>query len=180
MVDQLLGGLFGGPDDDRVRSQAKDFVSRYDQGPPDQGYEPTEVMERFTQVQRHMTPDDVQEAARQSFRQMTPEMRRAYKQAMRERGVSQFQQIPDDDDNPDILAQMTQRAMQEREAQARQAQAQAEAQAAAEGQKKDFDGSIGALLGEDSGKSLLDNPAVKAAFAGMAAFAMKKVLDTKS
>jgi hypothetical protein len=178
MVDQLLGGLFGGPDGDRMRSQAKDFVSRYDQGPPDQGYEAPEVLDRFKQVSRAMSPEDVQDAARQSFKQMTPEMRRAYKQAMKERGVPQFQQLPDDQDEPNILAEMTQKAMQE-QAQ-RQAQAQAQAQAEAQAHAKDFDGSVGALLGKEGEKSLLDNPAVKAAFAGMAAFAMKKILDSKS
>lgn len=168
MVDQLLGGLFGGPDGDRMRSQAKDFVSRYDQGPPDHGYEPTEVLDRFKQVGRAMTPTDVHEAAQQSFKQMTPEMRRAYKQAMKQRGIPQFQQLPDDkDDDPSILAQMTQQAMQE------------QAQKHAETPEKGFDGSVGALLGKEGEKSLLDNPAVKAAFAGMAAFAMKKILDSK-
>ncbi|MFM9108781.1 MAG: hypothetical protein ACKOWF_19010 [Chloroflexota bacterium] len=172
MVDQLLGGLFGGPDGDRMRSQAKDFVSRYDQGPPDQGYEPTEVLDRFKQVGRAMDPTDLQDAAQQSFKQMPPEMRRAYKQAMKQRGVPQFQQLPDDkDDDPSILAEMTRQAMEQ------QAKQQAEAQAESKG--KGFDGSVGALLGQEGDKSLLDNPAVKAAFAGMAAFAMKKILDQK-
>jgi hypothetical protein len=173
MVDQLLGGLFGGPDGDRMRSQAKDFVSRYDQGPPDQGYEPAEVLDRFKQVGRVLPAEEVQDAARQSFKQMPPEMRRAYKQAMKQRGVPQFQALPDDqDDDPDILAEMTHKAMQE--------QAQRHAEAAPQAQKApDFDGSVGSLLGKEGDKSLMDNPAVKAAFAGMAAFAMKKILDSK-
>lgn len=163
MVDKMLGGLFGGPDQDRMRSQAKDFVSRYEQGPPEHGYEAPEVQDHFKTVGRHMSPEDVQEAAREAFRRMSPEQRRAYKHAMRERGMGQFQAIPDDNDDPEILAEQTQKFMKE------------------EAEKKGgFDGSVGSLFGEASkGESMLDNPAVKAAFAGMAAFAFKKFLDSQ-
>lgn len=164
MVDKMLGGLFGGPDQDRMRSQAKDFVSRYEQGPPEHGYEAPEVQDHFKTVGRHMSPEDVQDAAREAFRRMSPEQRRAYKNAMRERGMSQFQAIPDENDDPDILAEQTQKFMKE------------------EAEKKGgFDGSVGSLFGEEPGKgsNMLDNPAVKAAFAGMAAFAFKKFLDSQ-
>ena len=172
MVDQMLGGLFGGPDSDRMRSQASDFVSRYDNGAPHEGYTNDEVMERFRQVSGHMSDDDMREAARQSFSRMSPEQRREYKRAMRQRGARQFDR-DDDNDDPDILAQRTQGFMKEQPQ-----------------QEGGLGGLFGGLFGggdaqqpqvqrQDDGGSMLDNPAVKAAMAGMAAFAMKKMMDSR-
>lgn len=172
MVEGMLGGLFGGPDSDRMRSQARDFVGRYETGQPHEGYSDDEVVERFRQVSGQLSDDDMREAARESFKRMSPEQRREYKRAMRQRGARQFDQ-DDDNDDPDILAQKTQRFMKEQPQQ---------------------EGGLGGLLGglfgggdasqpqaqaqqRDQGGSMLENPAVKAAMAGMAAFAMKKLLD---
>ena len=172
MVQGMLGGLFGGPDADRMRSQAQDFVGRYETGQPHEGYSSDEVMDRFRQVSGHMSEDDMREAARESFRRMSPEQRREYKRAMRQRGARGFDR-DDDNDDPDVLAQMTQGYMREQPQQ---------------------EGGLGGLLGglfgggqssqpqaqqPDQGGSMLDNPAVKAAMAGMAAFAMKKMLDQR-
>lgn len=170
MVEGMLGGLFGGPDSDRMRSQAQDFVGRYERGQPHEGYDNDEVMERFRQVSGHMGDDDMREAARQSFSRMSPDQRREYKRAMRQRGAGGFD---DDNDDPDVLAQATQGFMK--------------------GQP-DQGGGIGGFLGgmfgggndssqrqmpqQDQG-SMMDNPAVKAAMAGMAAFAMKKMMDSR-
>ncbi len=174
MVEGMLGGLFGGPDSDRVRSQAQDFVGRYETGQPHEGYTNDEVADRFRQVSGHMSDDDMREAARESLKRMSPEQRREYKHAMRKQGAPGFDR--DDNDDPDVLAQATQGFMKQ--------------------QPDQGGGGIGGFLGgmfgggnepaqrkvpqqqQDQG-SMLDNPAVKAAMAGMAAFAMKKMMDNR-
>lgn len=177
MVDSMLGGLFGGPDADRMRSQARDFVGRYETGQPHEGYTNDEVMERFRQVQGRVSDDDMRDAARQAFGRMSPEQRREYRRAMKQRGARGFDR--DDEIDPDILAQQTQGFMKE--------------------QPDQDGGGIMGFLGDVFGYnqpdprqqaqhqqqvqqqqgSMMDNPAVKAAMAGMAAFAMKKVLDNR-
>ena len=171
MVDGLLGGLFGGPDSDRMRSQAQDFVGRYETGQPHEGYTNDEVMERFRQVRGQMNDDDMREAARQSFSRMSPDQRREYKRAMRQEGARGFDR-DDDNDDPDILAQATQGFMKEQP-----------------NQGGGLGGMLGGLFGQDQSPqrqlqqqdqgSMMDNPAVKAAMAGMAAFAMKKMMDNR-
>jgi len=169
MVDQMLGGLFGGPDSDRMRSQARDFVSRYETGAPHEGYSGDEVMDRFRQVSGHLSDDDMREAARESFARMSPDQRREYKRLMRQRGARHFDR-DDDNDDPDVLAQMTQGFMKEQPDQG------------------GLGGFLGGMFGggqsqqvqrRDEGGSMLENPAVKAAMAGMAAFAMKKMMDNR-
>ena len=173
MVDSMLGGLFGGPDDDRVRSQAKDFVSRYEQGQPHEGYGRDEVLDNFRRASQSVGDDDMRDAARESFRRMSPEQRREYRRAMRQRGAPGFDR-DDDNDDPEVLAQATQTFMKERPAQ----------------QDAGGGGLFGGLFGgghdQQQGHAqpqqqddLFDNPAVKAAMAGMAAFAMKKILDNR-
>ena len=54
-MDSMLQGLFGGDDDDR-RPQARDFISRYETGPIDQGYSDDEAYENFQRVSRHADP----------------------------------------------------------------------------------------------------------------------------
>ncbi len=173
MVDNMLGGLFGGPDDDRVRSQARDFVNRYEQGQPHEGYGRDEVLDNFNRASQAVGDDDMRDAAREAFKRMSPEQRREYKRAMRQRGARGFER-DDDNDDPEVLAQSTQTFMKERPAQ----------------QDSGGGGLFGGLFGggQDQQRSstqpqqqddFLDNPAVKAAMAGMAAFAMKKVLDKR-
>lgn len=174
MVEGMLGGLFGGPDDDRVRSQAQDFVSRYDSGPPQEGYSNDEVRDRFKQVYGRVNDADMQDAARESFRRMSPEQRKEYRRAMRQHGARQFDGN-DNNDDPDVLAQATQGFMKE--------------------QPQQSGGGLGGMLSglfgdhelnqpqvqqrQAQGGSMLENPAVKAAMAGMAAFAMKKMMDQR-
>ena len=157
MVDSLLGGLFGGPDGDRIRSEAKNFVERYDTGPKHEGYTNAEVARNFSEVAKQMSGKEVETAATKSIEQMTPQERRAYNKAMRERGVPQFQNIPEDSEDPAVLGKATEQFMAE------------------ETKSKGIDGALQDLYGKDS--NFLDSPAVKAALAGVAAFAFKKFLD---
>lgn len=177
MVDSLLGGLFGGPDGDRVRAKAQDFSSRYDKGAPEEGYSNDEVLDQFRSSFGQLNPDQQREATEQALQRMSPEQRKEYRRAMRQqqRGATQhFSQ--DDHDDPRIAAQETQSFMKD----------------ASENQSGGLGGMLGNLFGgggasqqqahavpvQEQG-SMLDNPAVKAAMAGMAAFAVKKIMDQR-
>ena len=109
MVDQLLGGLFGGQDDDdeRRRSRARDFVSRYDQGPPYEGISGDEAYQNYRAVAERLPPEEYEEAAAEAYRRMSPRERAQFAQMVRERGGAQFGSIRDDD--PRDLARATAR-----------------------------------------------------------------------
>ncbi len=181
MVDSMLGGLFGGPDGDRVRAKAQDFSSRYDKGAPEEGYSNDEVLDQFKSAFGQLNPEQQKEATEQAMQRMAPEQRKEYRRAMRQqqRGTNQhFSQ--DDHDDPKVAAQETQSFMKD----------------ASENEQGGLGGMLGNLFGGGSGTqhqaqaqspaqavpapdqgSMLDNPAVKAAMAGMAAFAVKKILE---
>ena len=70
MVEQLLGGLFGGQDDEddeRRRGRAQDFVSRYEQGPPYEGIGADEAYHNYRNVAGRLSPEEYEEAAAEAF-----------------------------------------------------------------------------------------------------------------
>jgi len=87
-MDSMLQGLFGGDDDDR-RPQARDFISRYETGPIDQGYSDDEAYENFQRVSRHADPDTMQRAAEQAFSRMDPSQRAQLAQMLAQQGGGQ-------------------------------------------------------------------------------------------
>ena len=160
MVDQLLGGLFGGQDDDdddRRRARARDVVGRYEQGPPHEGYDDDEVVRNYRSVAGRLAPEEYEEAAAEAFGRMPPEHRRELRQRLRERGGSRY--APERDDPRQL------------------------ARAAARYRREDPDaGDLSSLFGLGGGGGgglgdLMGNPVAKAAMAGVAAIAIKKVLD---
>ena len=151
MVDQLLGGLFGGndQDDDNVRStRARDFVSRYEQGAPHEGYDDHEVVQNYRAMDRRMSEDD----------------RRQYRRMMRERTGGRFEPQSED---PRELARATSRYRQE----------ESGGLLGMFGLGGD-DGQRGDLVsGQGGGGGMLDSPIAKAALAGIGAMAMKKMIN---
>ena len=87
-MDSMLKGLFGGDDDDRT-PQARDFISRYETGPIDQGYSDDEAYENFQRVSRHADPETMQRAAEQAFSRMDPSQRAQVAQMLAQRGGGQ-------------------------------------------------------------------------------------------
>ena len=173
MVDQLLGGLFGGQDDDdddRRRSRARDFVSRYEQGPPYAGIDPDEAYHNYRQVAGRLSPQEYEESAAEAFSRLSPQERREFAQMMQQRAGGRFGGGQADD--PRELARMTSRYRQQ----------------GSEG----FDlgdlfgfggggGGGGDLLSARRGGGggmgdLMGNPLAKAALGGIAAVAMKRMM----
>ena len=173
MVDQLLGGLFGGQDtdddDDRRRSRARDFVSRYEQGPPHEGYGDDEVLHNYRSVEGRLSPEEYEEAAAEAFTRLSPDERRQFRGMMRERSGGRFDVESDD---PRDLARMTSRFRQEESGGGGLASLFGFGGGGDEGRR-------GGLLDSrgGGGGGLLDSPVAKAALAGIAAMAMKKMIS---
>lgn len=85
-MDSLIKGILGGGDDDDRRPQARDFISRYEQGPIDQGYSDDEAYEHFQRVSQHADPETMQRAAEQAFSRMDPDQRAQFAQMMQQQG----------------------------------------------------------------------------------------------
>jgi len=161
-LQHLLGG--GQP-----RQQYQDFVQRYEQGHPAEGYSGQEVMQRYEQVAANCSPQLYQESAEQAFARMTPQERQQFAQFLQQRAQQQNVQFPDfnrdgiDDrfqQDPRSLAQMTTRMEQQQP------------------------GMLGQLLGGGGGGGgaggLLENPVAKAALAGIAAMAVKNLMERRA
>jgi hypothetical protein len=59
MVDQLLGGLFGGQDDEDEpvrRQRATDFIQRYERGAPYDSIGDDEVIQNYQTVAGRLSP----------------------------------------------------------------------------------------------------------------------------
>ena len=162
-MDQLLGGLFGGQDDDdddRRRGRAQDFVSRYEQGPPYAGISDEEAYHNYRQVAGRLPPRDYEESAAEAFQRLSPQERMQFAQLLQQRGGDRFGGVRGDD--PRQLAQAVARYRQQDEG----------------GLASLFGGGGGGGGGGGMG-DLLSNPLAKAALGGVAAIAMKKMLDRR-
>jgi hypothetical protein len=157
----FLQNLLGGG---QQRQQYQDFANRYDQGPPHEGYSDQEVLDRYNQVAPQLPPDMYQQSAEEAFARLSPQQRQEFARYLQQRSQQQGLNLPDfnqdgiDDryQDPRVLAQVTSRMEQQQP------------------------GILGQLLGGGGGGgagNMLDNPLAKAALAGVAAMAVKKMLS---
>jgi hypothetical protein len=158
LLDDLLGG-------GQQRREYQDFASRYDQGPPWAGISDQEAVSRYQQVATRLPPDMYQQSAEDAFARMSPQERMEFARHLQQRSRQQSLDFPDfnqdgiDDryQDPRMLAQVTSRMEQQQP------------------------GILGQLLGGGGGGagggggSMLDNPLAKAALAGVAAMAVKRM-----
>ena len=160
MLEQILGG--GG----KKRSDWDDFVTRYDEGPPWAGVSDDEARSRYGEVAGRLPPAEYEDAARDAFARMSPEQRLEYgrylQRQSRERGldIPDFNQDGLDDrlQDPDELARATSRVQQRQP------------------------GMLEQMLGGGGGGGggmggMLASPIGKAALAGIAAIAVKKMMS---
>jgi hypothetical protein len=137
----------------------EDFVKRYQQGPPTEGYSGQEAMNRYEQVVPNLPPQDFMQAAQQAFARMSPQEREQFARYVNEQAqqrninIPQFsgQQNYQQFQNPEDLARATTEAQQQEP------------------------GLFGQLLGGDK-SSLLNNPIAKAALAGITAYAAQQIM----
>jgi hypothetical protein len=152
----FLQNLLGGG---QQKQEYQDFVNRYHQGPPAEGYSNQEVLNRYNQVATQLPPDAYQQSAEQAFARLSPQERQEFGQWLQTRAQQENVTLPNPGGNqqwqdPGALAQMTTQLHQ---------------------QQPDL---LSQLLGGHSG-TVLDNPLAKAALAGIAAMAAQRFLSQR-
>jgi len=76
-MEKALTGLFGsGPEADAKTARAQDFVKRYSEGAPDQGYSTDEAVGQLNQLLSHANSQQVESATKKALNNM-PESQRA-------------------------------------------------------------------------------------------------------
>ena len=161
-LQTILGG--GGQE---AEHDYRDFVNRYEQGLPHEGYSDQEVHNRYQQVSRQLPADVYQESAQEAFSRMSPQERMQFGQDLRQQTRQQNYNFPDLDQDgqddrfqdPNYLAQVTGRIHQQQPDMLGQLM-----------------GSAAGLMGGGGVGNAMGNPLAKAAMAGIAALAMKKMM----
>src|SRR5258705_6648500 len=81
MLDELLGG-------GQRQKEYKDFVNRYEQGVPSEGYSDQEVLKRYGEVSHAVPPDQYAKAAQEALDKLSPEERGAFLKMLQERAAA--------------------------------------------------------------------------------------------
>ena len=164
----FLQNIFGSgqESDDDYRN----FVNRYEQGLPHEGYSDEEVVSRYQQVSRQMPADVYQESAQEAFSRMSPQERVQFGQYLQQQTRQQNHNFPDLDQDgqddrfqdPNYLAQATGRIHQQQPDVLSQL----------------LSGAAGTFMGgQTGGGNIFSNPLAKGAMAGIAAMAVKKMME---
>ena len=188
----FLGNLMGGGDD-RRRDEYRDFANRYDDGAPYDRISDEEAMNRYREVAPNLSEDEYRESAREAFSRMSPEERMQFGQQFRghahEQGYGDFIDRDHDgqDDrfqDPDYLAGMTGR-MHSREPDML-GNLMGGMMGGGGGNMMGgggMGGMLGGLMGGGGGGGMMGggggmggNPMAKAAMAGIAAMAVKRMM----
>jgi hypothetical protein len=175
VVDQLLGGLFGGQDDDDEpvrRQRATDFIDRYERGRPYDGIGDDEVIQNYQRVAGRLSPQEYEEATAEAFSRLSREERRELRRRMRQQRGADLRD--DDDDDPRMMA---------RELSQYRQQGSDDPLGGLFG-GGGLGGMLGGMMGDggspnqgsSSGGDLLGGPLGKAVLGGVAAYAMKKMM----
>jgi len=185
-MDQMLGGLFGGQDNDddqRRRTHAQDFVGRYETGLPHEGYSDEEAVHNYRRVAGRLSPQQYEEAASETFGRMSKEERRQLRQEMKRRGGGHFD---NDTDDPRELARAAARYRQQDPSGGGLAGLFGMGGGSGQQGGGQQGGGLGDMLGgmmgggqqggQQGGGGMLDNPLAKVAMGGIAAMAMKKMM----
>ena len=148
----LLDSLLANPSQ---QQDYQDFVGRYHQGQPHEGYTDQEVAQRYHQVAPNLSPQEYQAAAEQSYARLSSQERlqlgQHLQQQAQQQGLAGFGEgVPVNQyQDPRYLAQATAQVHQQQP------------------------GLLGGLLGGSGGGS---NPLAKGALAGIAAAAVSHAL----
>src|SRR5262245_28419661 len=81
ILDELLGG-------GQRQKEYRDFVNRYEQGDPSEGYSDQEVLKRYGEVSHAVPPDQYAKAAQEALGKLSPEERAAFVKMLQERAAA--------------------------------------------------------------------------------------------
>ena len=157
-LDDLLGG-------GTRRQEYGDFVKRYDEGHPSEGYSDQEVLDRYREVSHAVPPDQYAQAAQEALARLSPEERAGFAKMLQERAQARGMSVPSNvPSEPGDLSQVLRDIHQ-------------------------TPGRLTDLLGGRSGASsqpssaesgmggMLSSPIAKAALAGIAAMVVRRAMN---
>ena len=156
ILDELLGG-------GQRQRDFKDFVNRYEQGHPSEGYSDQEVVERYSDIAHAVPPDQYAQAAQEALARLSPEERAAFVKMLQERAQARGTALPrqlgsDPKDLGQVLTDLHQTP----------------------GRLRDLLGGAGGARGQAGGPTAVSNilasPLARAALAGIAAMVVKRVM----
>jgi hypothetical protein len=78
----------------QAKSLFTDFVKRYEQGHPSDGYSDQEVVDRYSQVAHAVPPDQYTQAAQEALSRLSPEERAAFVKMLQERAAAKGVSLP--------------------------------------------------------------------------------------
>ena len=87
ILDELLTG-------GQREKEYKDFVNRYEQGHPSQGYSDQEVLKRYGEVSHAVPPDQYAQAAQEALSKLSPEERAAFVKMLQDRAAARGVTLP--------------------------------------------------------------------------------------
>jgi hypothetical protein len=87
ILDDLLGG-------GQLQKEYKDFVNRYEQGDPSEGYSDQEVLKRYGEVSHAVPPDQYAQAAQEALGKLSPEERAEFLKMLQERAAARGVKLP--------------------------------------------------------------------------------------
>jgi hypothetical protein len=159
LLDMLLGN-------NEAKAGFEDFLNRFQEGPPSEGYEDQEVLDRYGQVSHQVSQPEYEQAARDAFGHLSPQDREEFGRMLagqaQSRGLNLPGLTPDQGQgfgNLDWLSNITGQLHQQ------------------PGMLRDL---LGGLTGNreagSSGGGIFSSPLAKAALAGIAAMLVKRVL----
>src|SRR5829696_7460996 len=155
ILDELLGG-------GQRQKEYNDFINRYEQGSPSEGYSDQEVLKRYSEVSHAVPPDQYAKAAQEALAKLSPEERAAFVKMLQERaaarGVALSPRVaPEPKELGQVLTDLHQKP----------------------GQLRDILGNGDAPQGQASASNpigdLLASPMAKAVLAGIAAMVVKRM-----
>jgi hypothetical protein len=158
ILDDLLGN-------EQLQKQYKDFVKRYEQGDPSEGYSDQEVLKRYGEVSHAVPPDQYAQAAQEALGKLSPEERAEFLEMLQERAAARGVKLPgkvasDPKDLGEVLTDLHEKP----------------------GQLRDIlgGGNVGQPQAQASGSNpitdMLSSPMAKAVLAGIAAMVVKRMM----
>ena len=160
ILDELLAG-------GQRQKEYSDFVNRYEQGHPSEGYSDQEVLERYGEVSHAVPSDQYAKAAQEALSKLSPEERAAFVKMLQDRAAARGVTLPvnvtpEPKELGDVLTDLHSKP----------------------GQLRDMLGGDTAQLQQQSPGSspiieILSSPMAKAVLAGIASMVVKRVMAAR-
>ena len=151
ILDDVMGGS--------GKAGVQDFINRFQQGSPHEGYDDDEAAEQYSRITPNLTDTEYRESAAATFEKLNPEERAEFGRWLQERARTQGVSTPALDDADDMRL--------------RDPGQLAEATTQIRQQDPNI---LQQLLGKGGTGGPFDNPIAKVAAAGIAAFAAQRIL----